>query len=76
MIRNIKLIWFFVVSFTVIIWNILIGHDWHVLYCDFHVGDDERGLPLRKQLIAKRTATGCKLYWQDLSCLKGHNTSP
>ena len=50
----ITMIRFWIISFSVIIYNCIKGNEWHMIYADFHFGDDDSGRPIRKQLIAKR----------------------
>ena len=68
--RKLQVIWFFVVAFAVIIWNVIKGHEWHMAYFDFHLGDDDKGRPIRKQLIAKKRCESFEIYWQDLNAFK------
>ena len=65
--QRLKIVWFWVVAFSVIIRETLKSNDWHMVYVDFHLGDKPDGRPIRKQLIAKRTAYGFNVGWQDLS---------
>jgi hypothetical protein len=65
--RRLKIAWFWAVAFSVLVWNILKGNTWHMIYVDFHLGDYPDGRPIRKQLIAKRRVGGFDIYWQDLS---------
>lgn len=67
---KLKIIWFFIVAFSVIIWNIIKGNEWHMGYFDFHYGNDKKGRPIRKQLIAKKRCGGFDIYWQDLSIFR------
>ena len=67
--RKLRLIWFWCVAFIVIIWNILKGNKWHMIYIDFHFGNKEDGSTIRKQLIAKQGVNSCDIYWQDLNKL-------
>jgi len=64
--NKLKVIWFFTVSFIIIIWNVIKGNEWHMGYFDFHYGDDENGTPIRKQLIAMKQHGSFNIYWQDL----------
>ena len=61
-----RMIWFWIVSFSVIIYNTIKGNEWNMVYVDFHLGDESSGRPIRKQLIAKRSVDGFGIYWQDL----------
>ena len=63
---KIRMVWFCTVAFSVMLWNTINGREWHMIYADFHVGDDEDGRPRRKQLIARRTCGGAEIYWQDI----------
>lgn len=63
---KLRIIWFWLVAFSVIAWNTLKGNEWNMVYVDFHLGDDKLGRPIRKQLIAKRRIGGFDIYWQDL----------
>ena len=66
--RKCKIIKFWCIAFSVIIWNTLKDNQWNMLYADFHFGDDKiTGRAIRKQLIAKRSMSGYDIYWQDLS---------
>lgn len=65
--QKLKIVWFWMVAFTIIIKETLKGNDWHMVYVDFHYGDKPDGRPIRKQLIAKRTVSGFNIGWQDLS---------
>ena len=62
-----KLLKFWIIAFITIIYQTIKGNEWHMIYVDFHYGDDEKGRPIRKQLIARRTSSGLDLHWQDLS---------
>jgi len=64
--QRLKVIWFFIVSFSVIIWNVSKGNEWHMGFFDFHYGDDKNGMPIRKQLIVKKRCGGFDVYWQDM----------
>jgi len=65
--KTLKMVWFWVVAFSVIVWNTLKGNTWHMVYVDFHFGDYPDGRPIRKQLIAKQHVGSLRIYWQDLS---------
>ena len=66
--NKIRIIWFWIVAFSVIIWNVIKGNQWNLVYVDFHFGDDfKTGKTIRKQLIAKKTTDSLDIYWQDLS---------
>ena len=54
---KIQMIRFWTVALSVIVWNTMKGNDWNMVYADFHLGDKPDGRPIRKQLIAKRTAS-------------------
>lgn len=64
---KLKVLWFWVVSFYMIISQSMKGNEWHFVYADFHCGDDEKGFPIRKRLTARRTVSGLTLAWQDFS---------
>ena len=64
--NKLKILKFWVVAFYVIIKNTLRNNEWHMIYVDFHYGDDQEGFPIRKQLVARRTASSFDIYWQDL----------
>lgn len=66
MIQRLRMVWFWIVAFRIIIWNTLKGNSWHLIQGDFHLGDSEDGSPIRKNLIAKRSCNGLEIYWQDL----------
>lgn len=57
---------FWVVAFAVIIYQVVKGNDWHMVYVNFHCGDYGNGRPIRKQLIAKRSVKGLDMYWVQL----------
>lgn len=67
LIHKFKIIWFWIVAFSVIIWNSIKGNEWHMMYANFHLGNDENGNPIRRQLIAKRGIESFDVYWQDLN---------
>ena len=62
--RKLRIIWFWIVAFSVIVWNTLKGNEWNLVYVNFHCGDSTDGTPIRKQLIAKKTISGFEVYWQ------------
>ena len=69
--QKLKIIKFWCIAFGVIIWNTLKGNNWHMLYADFHYGDDKiTGQPIRKRLIARRSMSSYDIYWQDLSVFR------
>jgi hypothetical protein len=65
--HRLKEIWFWIVAFSCIIWNTIIGKNWNMIYVDFDNGTYLDGRIKRKQLIAKKTCKGMELFWQDLS---------
>ena len=52
-----KIIKFWCISFSFIIFHTLKNKQWHMIYVDFECGIDSKDRPIRKQLIAKRTCT-------------------
>jgi len=61
--RTLKAIRFWIVAFSIIIWNTMRGRTWHMICVDFHCGDDANGNTIRKQLIARRDIHGYGVYW-------------
>ena len=66
MIRKLNIVRFWIVAFYTIIRETLKGNEWNMVYVDIHFGDNEDGIPIRKQLIARRMGEGFTVYWQDL----------
>jgi len=63
--NRLKAIWFWIVAFSVIIWNTMKNNHWHLIMVDFHLGDDPMFLnPIRKRLIARRYCDKFILEWQ------------
>ena len=62
-----KILWFWLIAFRIVVWQTIKGNDWQMLMVDFQYGDDAKGRPIRRQLIAKKHADGFHIYWQDLS---------
>ena len=69
--HKLKITKFWIVAFSVIIWNTFRNRDWNMVYVDFDAGTKKNGLPRRTQLIAKRTAVGFSVVWQDLDKMFG-----
>ena len=72
--NKVKLVKFWTIAFGVIIFNVVKGNEWQMIYCDFHIGDNKNGTPKRKQLIAKKSYNDCSIYWQDSQPSKHHTT--
>ena len=66
---KLKILYFWLVVFKTIFTQVIKGYQWHMIYVDFHTGDRENGVPVRKQLIGKKTFGGFSLHWQDLSAI-------
>ena len=65
--RKVRVLYFWVVAFSCIAWNVLKGNEWSMVYVDLHCGDNANGSPIRKQLIAKKSFGSLDIYWQDAS---------
>ena len=68
--QKLKIIKFWCIAFFYILWNVIKGYQWNMVYVDFHI-DEGEVRPIRKQLIAKRTVDGLNIYWQDLNVDSG-----
>lgn len=64
--QKLRMVWFWIVAFSVIIWQTLKGNTWHSVRVDFHLGDNEYGNPERKQIIARRKVHGLDLFTQHM----------
>lgn len=49
--RKIRIIWFWIVAFNIIVWNVLRGKEWHMVMVDYEVGE-ENGVPVRRRMRA------------------------
>ena len=65
--QTLKIIKFWIIAFSLIMWNVLRGRQWNMVYVDFDFGGQKR-----KQYIAKRSCGSYDIYWQDL----GNESSP
>ncbi len=65
MIKKIRIMCFWCIAFTVIIWNTLRGRHWNMIYVDFQWYDEALGEKIRKQLIAKKDSQKLSIYWQN-----------
>lgn len=66
MLTRFKVFKFWIIAFSVIMWNVLKGNHWNMAYIDFHLGDDTNGNPIRKQLVARRSCNSLDIYWQEV----------
>ena len=65
--NKLRVLRFWIIAFSVLIFNTLKGNNWHMIFADFHFGDNERGIPIRKRLIAQQHYRTLDVYWQDLT---------
>ena len=73
--RNLKIIKFWIVAFSVIIWQTLKGNTWHTLIADIevYVDKDDPSVNKRKRLIARRTYNSLDIFWQDMIAPRDEN---
>jgi len=62
--KVIKIIFFWIVAFSTIIFHTMKNKNWHIVCADFEVGTKHDGFPVRKKLIARRSFNSLDLYWQ------------
>lgn len=62
---KIKIMCFWFVAFSHIIFRTIKGNNWNMVYVNLDNGVDSTGRQKRKQLIAKRSGSGAfECYWQ------------
>ena len=59
--HKLKMIQFWIVSFSVIIWNTLKGNTWHSITLSINLDENEHGHPERKIVMARRRLRGFEL---------------
>ena len=60
--EKLRIIKFWVTAFSLIIWNVLKGKQWNMVYVDFDNGEGKD----RAQYIARRAYGSYDIYWKDL----------
>ena len=61
--NKIKELWFWIVAFSIIIWQVLKGNTWHMVHVDIELGQNEDGSPIRDRLIAMKRTGRLDVYW-------------
>lgn len=62
--QKLKMVKFWIVAFTYIIYHTIKNRNWHMVMADFEIGEDDSGSTKRKQLIADKRCKRMSLRWQ------------